>query len=118
MRGRTRLSNGVSRSKRLALTRMHNMHTVTNQWTLNLILPRRRGICVSTACLLRTQKACMDPLAMHRIDPDAEGEERFVATGRGSAGHVLVVVYTLRGDSVRLISVRRATPAENRTYEI
>jgi len=45
----------------------------------------------------------MDPLAMHRIDPDAEGEERFVATGTGSAGHVLVVVYTLRGDSVRLI---------------
>ena len=39
------------------------------------------------------------------------------ATGRGSAGHVLVVVYTLRGDSIRLISVRRATPAENRTYE-
>jgi len=45
----------------------------------------------------------MDPFAMHRIDPDAEGEERFVATGTGSAGHVLVVVYTLRGDSVRLI---------------
>lgn len=54
---------------------------------------------------------------MHRIDPDAEGEERFVATGRGSTGHVLVVVYTLRGDSIRLISVRRASPAENRTYE-
>jgi uncharacterized protein len=54
---------------------------------------------------------------MHRIDPDAEGEERFVATGRGSAGHSLVVIYTLRGDSIRLISVRRATPAENRAYE-
>lgn len=53
----------------------------------------------------------------HRIDPDAEGEERFVATGRGSDGHVLVVIYTLRGESIRLISVRRATPAENRAYE-
>jgi uncharacterized DUF497 family protein len=59
----------------------------------------------------------MDPLAMHRSDAHAEGEERFVATGRGSAGHLLVVAYTLRGDSIRLISVRRATPAETRAYE-
>lgn len=59
----------------------------------------------------------MDPLALHRVDPDAEGEERFVTVGTGSAGHVLVVVYTLRGDSIRLISVRRAAPAEKRAYE-
>lgn len=59
----------------------------------------------------------MDPLAMHRIDPDAEGEERFVAVGAGSTGRILVVTYTMRGDSIRLISARRATPTEMRTYE-
>jgi uncharacterized DUF497 family protein len=59
----------------------------------------------------------MDPLALHRIDPDAEGEERFVAVGAGSAGHLLVVVYTLRGEAIRLISARRATPVEIRAYE-
>ena len=59
----------------------------------------------------------MDPLAMHRTDPDAEGEERFVGLGTGSTGHLLVVVYTMRGDSIRLISARRATPAEARAYE-
>jgi uncharacterized protein len=59
----------------------------------------------------------MDPLALHRIDPDAEGEERFVAIGAGSAGHLLVVVYTLRGKAIRLISARRATPVEIRAYE-
>jgi uncharacterized DUF497 family protein len=59
----------------------------------------------------------MDPLALHRIDPDAEGEERFVAIGAGSAGHLLVVVYTLRGEAIRLISARRATPVEIRAYE-
>jgi uncharacterized protein len=58
-----------------------------------------------------------DPLTLHRTDPDAEGEERFVALGAGSAGSLLVVVYTLRGDSIRLISARRATPAERRSYE-
>ena len=59
----------------------------------------------------------MDPLALHRIDPDAEGEERFVAIGAGSARHLLVVVYTLRGEAIRLISSRRATPVEIRAYE-
>lgn len=73
---------------------------------------RTHGVSFSDA-----EGVFMDPLAMHRIDPDAEGEERFVATGRGSTSHILVVVYTLRGESIRLISVRRATPAENRTYE-
>lgn len=58
-----------------------------------------------------------DPLAIHRLDPDAEGEERFVAVGEGSAGIVLVVIYTLRGDEIRLISVRRATRREVKDYE-
>ena len=57
-----------------------------------------------------------DPLALHRLD-DAEAEERFVAVGLGSAGQILVVVYTLRGEEVRLISARRATPKERRDYE-
>jgi uncharacterized DUF497 family protein len=59
----------------------------------------------------------MYPLAMHRIDPDAEGEERLLAIGRGSAGHLLVVVYTLRDDSIRLISARRPSAGEIRAYE-
>ena len=58
-----------------------------------------------------------DPLALHREDPDAEGEERLVAMGLGSAGQVLVVVYTLRGDDIRIISARRATRREVREYE-
>jgi uncharacterized DUF497 family protein len=58
-----------------------------------------------------------DPLALHRPDPDAEGEERFVAMGLGSAGQILVVVYTIRGEDIRLISARRATRREIRDYE-
>ncbi len=58
-----------------------------------------------------------DPLAIHRGDPDAEGEERFIAVGLGSAGQVLVVVYTCRGDQIRVISARRATRREVRDYE-
>jgi hypothetical protein len=49
----------VSRLERRSLTRMHNMHTVTCKWTLSTILPRRRGICVSTVWPLRIPKACL-----------------------------------------------------------
>ncbi|MFZ5594905.1 MAG: BrnT family toxin [Pseudomonadota bacterium] len=58
-----------------------------------------------------------DPLAIHQLDPDSEDEERFVAIGASSAGIVLVIVYTLRGEEIRLISARRATRHEVKNYE-
>ncbi|MGH8730984.1 MAG: BrnT family toxin [Burkholderiales bacterium] len=58
-----------------------------------------------------------DPLAVTQIDPDAERERRFVAVGLGSAADLLVVVYTMRDEEVRLISARRATRKERKTYE-
>ncbi len=73
---------------------------------------RKHGVSFADA-----EAVFMDPLALHRIDPDAEGEERFVAIGAGSTGHLLIVVYTLRGEAIRLISARRATPVEIRAYE-
>lgn len=73
---------------------------------------RKHGVSFSDA-----EGVFMDPLALHRLDPDSEGEERFVAVGAGSAGRLLVVVYTLRGETIRLISARRASPAEARAYE-
>ena len=58
-----------------------------------------------------------DPLAVTVEDPDAEGERRFVAIGLGSAGELLVVVYTERKGACRLISARRATRKERKQYE-
>ena len=58
-----------------------------------------------------------DPLALHCLDPDAQTEERFIAVGMGSAGVIMVVVYTLRDDEIRLISARRATRREVSDYE-
>lgn len=48
---------------------------------------------------------------------DAEGELRFVSVGLGSAGEVLVVVYTERDGEFRLISARRPAPQERKHYE-
>lgn len=58
-----------------------------------------------------------DPLAIHCNNPDAKGEERFVAVGMGSTGEILVVIYALRGEEIRLISARRATRHEVKDYE-
>lgn len=41
-------------------------------------------------------------------------EERFIAIGK--VGKVLFVVFTERGENIRLISARIATPAERRLY--
>ncbi|MGK7886051.1 MAG: BrnT family toxin [Crocosphaera sp.] len=58
-----------------------------------------------------------DPLAIHDIDPDSITEERFIAVGMGNNELLLVVIYTMRGDIIRLISARRATKKEKKTYE-
>ncbi len=45
-------------------------------------------------------------------------EDRFVTIGMDAFGRVLVVVYTWRGDTIRLISARKATKSERRQYEV
>jgi len=45
------------------------------------------------------------------------GEERHVTIGMDAFGRVLVVVYTWRGDNIRIISARKATRSEARQYE-
>ncbi len=44
-------------------------------------------------------------------------EERFITIGLDALGRVLVVVYTWRGQIIRLISARPATRQERRHYE-
>lgn len=59
--------------------------------------------------------AMLDPQALAQED-DSKGERRWVLLGLSGAGRLLTVVYTLRGDNVRLISARRATKKEERCY--
>jgi uncharacterized protein len=49
-------------------------------------------------------------------DRDSD-EERFITIGMDILGRTLVVAYIWRGDSIRLISARKATPRERRQYE-
>ena len=58
-----------------------------------------------------------DDLALSMRDPYLESEERWITTGMDTLGRVLVVVYTWRGEGIRLISARAATPRERQQYE-
>ena len=48
-------------------------------------------------------------------DPD---EERFITIGLDALGRILVIVYTWRDDSLRLISARKATPHERKQCQL
>jgi uncharacterized DUF497 family protein len=59
-----------------------------------------------------------DTLAQYAPDPDhSEREPRDVVIGSSVRQRLLVVVYTMRGDAIRIISARRATRPEVRAYE-
>jgi len=58
-----------------------------------------------------------DDLALTIRDPFSEEEERWITLGRDALGRLLVVVYTWRGEGVRLISARLATARETTQYE-
>jgi hypothetical protein len=49
-------------------------------------------------------------------DPGPSDEERMIALGMGTLGRVLVVVYVWRGETLRLISARKASRREMRQY--
>lgn len=56
-----------------------------------------------------------DDLAVTMPDEHPD-EQRFITLGMDALGRVLVVVYTWRGDCIRIISARKATPRERRQY--
>jgi uncharacterized DUF497 family protein len=59
-----------------------------------------------------------DPLSITIPDPaHSESEERWLLVGQTTAGKLVVVAHTERGDEIRLISARLATRRERANYE-
>ena len=58
-----------------------------------------------------------DPLALTIEDSSSQREQRFISIGMNVFGKLRVVVYALRGDDARVISVRNAESKEIRAYE-
>ncbi len=86
---------------------------MTYQWdndkaTANL---RKHGIDFADAVSVFS-----DDLAI-TIPDERFDEERFITVGVDAFSRVLVVVYTWRGNEIRLISARKATRRERKQYE-
>jgi len=59
-----------------------------------------------------------DPLALEMPDPDhSEGEERWIIIGESYRHRLLVVVFTERAETTRIISARPASRSEANSYE-
>ena len=80
-----------------------------NKAAINL---QKHGVRFSDA-----EAVLYDPSALSFEDTDARGEQRFIVLGMDHLWRLLVVVYTNRGDKVRIISARPATRSERRSYE-
>ena len=80
-----------------------------NKAAINL---QKHGVHFSDA-----EAVLLDPNALSFEDTEAQGEQRFVVIGMDHLWRLLVVVYTDRGNRVRLISARSATRSERRKYE-
>ena len=62
--------------------------------------------------------AFRDILSLTIYDPlHSEEEDRFVLLGNSHKDRLLVVVHTVRGDNIRLISARNASKKERKQYE-
>lgn len=68
--------------------------------------------------LLDASTAFFDPLCMSFFDAEhSETEDRYQLLAKTVNGKLLFIVYTIRNNRVRLISARKVTKKEARTYE-
>ncbi len=60
-----------------------------------------------------------DPLSLTIIDPlhSSGREKRFITIGASYQGMLIIVIHCDRGENIRIISARRATRRERKTYE-
>jgi uncharacterized DUF497 family protein len=58
----------------------------------------------------------LDPDALVQEDYDAQGEHRWTLLGMSDQARLLVVVHTVRSESIRLISSRKPTNKEVSYY--
>jgi len=63
------------------------------------------------------ESVLFDPMALTIEDQIIDQEQRFLSVGSDATGRVLVIVYTYYGDTIRIVSARKATPKERKNYE-
>jgi hypothetical protein len=84
------------------------------EWDANKALTNEHRHGVS---FMEASSCFWDPLQISFYDPDhSDEEDREILIAHSGEGRLLLVVYTLRNRHIRLISARRTTPKEARSY--
>jgi hypothetical protein len=73
---------------------------------------KKHGIRFSDA-----EMVLYDSFAMTLEEHIVANEQRYVTVGTDAVGRVIVVVYSYRSDTIRLISARKASRRERKQYE-
>jgi uncharacterized DUF497 family protein len=59
-----------------------------------------------------------DEAALFEDDPDHSSEEnRYIVLGYSIKSRIVLVVHVVRGEKIRLLSARQATPRERKRYD-
>lgn len=97
----------------IVCTDVHTILEMVYQWNRDKAAAnlRKHGINFADAVFVFSDDLAIT-IADERFD-----EERFVTIGMDAFGRILVVVYTMRDDEIRLISARKATRQEQQQYE-
>ena len=84
------------------------------EWDLNKadVNLQKHGVRFSDA-----EAVLFDPNALSFEHTTAGSEQRFIVIGMDHLWRLLVVIYTERGNRIRLISARPATRSERQKYE-
>ena len=105
----------LGRPSRLHLKWCTDVHTISRvryEWDSRKAVSnlRKHGIDFADAVIVLE-----DELAL-TLDDAYPDEQRLITIGTDALGRVLVVAYTFRGEIIRVISAREATPRERRQY--
>lgn len=74
---------------------------------------KRHGVAFEEAAT-----ALIDPMSVTGADPDhSDYEERYITFGLSERNRILVVSHTEEGETIRLISARKAIKGERKLYE-
>ena len=92
---------------------VHILRSVSFEWDEE---KRRQNVRKHAVEFADALSALEDENALTAPDEDSDEEDRLVTLGADLFGRILVVVYTWRDETIRLISARKATPRERKQY--
>jgi uncharacterized protein len=90
---------------------MYNSRRIEYDPLKNRINWEKHGVVFSDV-----ENVFTDPLALTTEDRE-HAEQRWITLGMDGLGRIVVVVYTWRGNVIRIVSARRASCSERRRYE-